>query len=109
MMKYHVHQQFYSLLCLFVFMTSCNGQVKKDLPKEKVSESNILSIGHPKLIKNLGSLTNRIKTTTTNKCFGSVLASWQNIITSIWLCKLKSHIQNIRHDKIPYKICKFAV
>jgi ligand-binding sensor domain-containing protein len=56
MMKYHVHQQFYSLLCLFVFMTSCNGQVKKDLPKEKVSESTVISVGHPKLIKNLGSL-----------------------------------------------------
>nr|WP_295924204.1 two-component regulator propeller domain-containing protein [uncultured Dyadobacter sp.] len=45
----------YALLLLSVFCTACNGQVKKDLPKEKVGESNMLSAGHPKLIKTIGS------------------------------------------------------
>ncbi len=37
-----------------MFGTSCNGQVKKDLPKEKVNEPKIIAVGKPKLIKNLG-------------------------------------------------------
>ena len=35
-----------TLLAVLLFGTACNGQVKKDLPKEKE---------HPKLIKNLGN------------------------------------------------------
>jgi ligand-binding sensor domain-containing protein len=44
-------------VCLFFI--SCNGQVKKDLPNEKLSESKIISVGQPKLIKNLGSLNDK--------------------------------------------------
>lgn len=51
-MKY-VH--LFTLLLMFIFCTSCNGQVKKDLQKEKVSEPGIVSIGQPKLIKTQGS------------------------------------------------------
>lgn len=40
---------FHLILCF-----SCNGQVKTNLPNEKVSESNTISQGQPKLIKNLG-------------------------------------------------------
>ena len=35
-----------TLLAVLLFSTACNGQVKKDLPKEKE---------YPKLIKNLGN------------------------------------------------------
>ena len=51
--------QVLTFLTILLLGTACNGQVKKDLPKEKVSESNILSVGHPKLIKNLGSLKDK--------------------------------------------------
>ncbi len=40
---------FHLILCF-----SCIGQVKKDLTKEKISESNTIAVGQPKLIKNLG-------------------------------------------------------
>ena len=42
-------------LALAFVVTSCNGQVKKDLPKEKVSEPKALSAGQPELIKPPGS------------------------------------------------------
>lgn len=45
----------YTLLLLFIIGTACNGSTKKDLPKEKVSNSNILSVAHPKLVKTIGS------------------------------------------------------
>ncbi len=38
--------QVFTFLAVLLFGTACNGQVKKDLPKEK---------GHPKLIKNIGN------------------------------------------------------
>ena len=47
-----------SFLAICVFFTSCNGQVKKDLPKDTVSESKMIADGQPKLVKNLG-LTKR--------------------------------------------------
>ncbi|MEK6477368.1 two-component regulator propeller domain-containing protein [Catalinimonas sp. 4WD22] len=40
---------------LAVELTSCDGQIKKDLPKEMVSESKVISVGQPKLIKTQGS------------------------------------------------------
>ena len=42
-------------LALTVGFTVCHGQVKKDLPKEKESESKIIADGQPKLIKTQGS------------------------------------------------------
>jgi ligand-binding sensor domain-containing protein len=51
-MKY-VHV--FTFLIILIFGTACNKLVKKDLPKEKISESNILPDAHPKLIKNIGN------------------------------------------------------
>lgn len=45
----------YSLYLLFIFNTSCNGQVNKDQSKEKAVEPKILAPEHPKLIKTQGS------------------------------------------------------
>lgn len=55
MKKYFVQTQAFAFLAILIFGTSCNGQVKKDLPKEKVPESKIVSPGQPKLIKIQGS------------------------------------------------------
>jgi ligand-binding sensor domain-containing protein len=49
MKKYFSHSQVFTFLIILIFGTSCNGQVKKDLPKETVSESNIIADGQPKL------------------------------------------------------------
>ena len=40
----------YTLLLIVVFGTSGNAQVRKNLPKEKVSEPKIISVGQPKLM-----------------------------------------------------------
>lgn len=42
-------------IALTVGFSSCDGQGKKDLPKEIVSESKIISIGQPTLVKIQGS------------------------------------------------------
>jgi ligand-binding sensor domain-containing protein len=55
MKKYFSQTLVFTFLTILLFGTACNGPVKKDLPKEKVSESNITSVAHPKLIKTLGS------------------------------------------------------
>ncbi|CAH0996253.1 hypothetical protein EMA8858_02384 [Emticicia aquatica] len=47
------------ILAICIFFTSCNGQVKKDLPKDTVNESKIIADGQPKLVKNLGSLKDK--------------------------------------------------
>lgn len=43
-----------TFLAVLIFGTACNGPVKKNLSKVKGTESNILSVEHPKLIKTLG-------------------------------------------------------
>lgn len=51
-------RQLFNLIIFLILtfeLTSCNGQVKKDLPKEKGSESVIFSFSRPKLIKTQGS------------------------------------------------------
>ena len=40
-----------TFLTILIFGTSCNGQVKKDLPKETVSESKIIPANQQKFIK----------------------------------------------------------
>ena len=45
MKNYFLQTQVFTFLTILLFGTACNGQVKKDLPKEKE---------HPKLIKTLG-------------------------------------------------------
>jgi len=54
MKRYFLQIQVFTFLTIIIWGTSCNGQVKKDLSKEKISESNTISQGQPKLIKNLG-------------------------------------------------------
>ncbi|HKO77587.1 MAG TPA: hypothetical protein VJU52_10230, partial [Flavobacterium sp.] len=53
--KYFSQTRALTLLTILFFFTACNGQIKKDLPKEKVSESKTIVGGHPKLIKTQGS------------------------------------------------------
>jgi ligand-binding sensor domain-containing protein len=55
MKKYFSQTKAFTFLTILICSTSCNGQVKKELPKEKVSESKIISPGQPKLIKTQGS------------------------------------------------------
>ena len=52
---YFTQKQIFSFLAILIFGTSCNGQVRTDLPKEKVSEAKTIAIGHPKLVKTQGS------------------------------------------------------
>lgn len=63
----------YTLFLLSVFCTSCNGQVKTDLPKEMVSESKIISVGQPKLI-----------TTQSLPKYGNVHCSLQDKVGNLW-------------------------
>lgn len=65
----HIH----TLLFLLVFCASCGGQNKPGLPKEKASESNILSDAHPKLIKTIG-----------NPGYGNVQCSLQDTAGNLW-------------------------
>jgi ligand-binding sensor domain-containing protein len=52
MTKYNFYQQLYVLLFLLVFFTSCNGQVKTDVPKNNAIERNATAIGQQKMMKN---------------------------------------------------------
>ena len=47
MKKDYLHKQTYPLLLLFIFITSCNGQDKTQLPKNSVSESKTIPVGQP--------------------------------------------------------------
>lgn len=49
-----------SLLLLFIFITSCNGQIKTDLPKDGVSEPKIIKDGHPKMIRTQGIVSGNV-------------------------------------------------
>ncbi len=55
MKKYFPKTQAFTFLTILIIGASCNGQVKKDLPKENVIEPKIISAGQPKLIKTQGS------------------------------------------------------
>src|SRR5689334_6049132 len=61
-MKY-VHV--FTFLIVLIFGTACNGQVKKDSPKEKVE--------HPKLIKTIG-----------NPRYGNVQCGLQDKAGNLW-------------------------
>lgn len=66
-----------TLLAVLLFGTACNGQVKKDLPKEKE---------HPKLIKNIGSPGYG------NLCFSSILTIYCSAIHHCVRCSNDSVI-----------------
>ena len=51
MKKYFCQTQAFTFLIILIFGAACNGQVKKGLPKEKVSESGIISANQQKHIK----------------------------------------------------------
>ncbi|MBA2422151.1 MAG: hypothetical protein H0V61_02860, partial [Chitinophagales bacterium] len=55
MKKYYLRIQIYSLLLSLIFVTSCNGQVKTNLPKDNVSEPKTIANGQPKLVKTQGT------------------------------------------------------
>lgn len=69
-MKYiHV----FTFLTILIFGTACNGPLKKNSPKEKVSESNKISDAHPKLIKTIG-----------NPRYGNVQCALQDKAGNLW-------------------------
>ena len=48
---YFLQKQAFTFLTLLIFGAACNGQVEKELPNEKVSESRIISANQQKYIK----------------------------------------------------------
>ncbi|HKO80673.1 MAG TPA: two-component regulator propeller domain-containing protein [Chitinophagaceae bacterium] len=73
MKKYFYQTQAFTFLTILIVGTACNGQVKKDSPKEKVSESNKISDSHPKLIKTIG-----------NPGYGNVQCGLQDKAGNLW-------------------------
>lgn len=55
MKKYCLQTQTLTFLILFVFFTSCNGQVKTTTTSNNISEQKTITTEHPKLIKTQGS------------------------------------------------------
>lgn len=52
MKNYYIQAPIYLLLLIFIFCTSCNGQIKTNNPSKNLSEPISTSIGQPRLIKN---------------------------------------------------------
>ncbi len=73
MKKYFSQTQVFTFLTILIFGTACNGPAKKDLPKEKVSESKIAAAAHPKLIKTIG-----------NPRYGNVQCGLQDKAGNLW-------------------------
>jgi ligand-binding sensor domain-containing protein len=67
MKKYFSQTQVFTFLTIILFGTACNGEVKNDLPKEKIS------VEHPKLIKTIG-----------NPRYGNVQCSMQDKDANLW-------------------------
>jgi ligand-binding sensor domain-containing protein len=55
MKKYSPHTPIFSLISILLFITSCNGQVKTDLPKEAANKQSTFTKGKVKLVKTQGS------------------------------------------------------
>jgi ligand-binding sensor domain-containing protein len=55
MKKHFPHIPIFSLISILLFITSCNAQVKTDLPKDKGSKQNTFTNGKAKLVKTQGS------------------------------------------------------
>lgn len=64
MKKYFSQTQIFTFLTIILFCTACNGQVKKDIPREKE---------HPKLIKTIG-----------NPRYGNVQCILQDKAGNLW-------------------------
>ncbi|MFT3911731.1 MAG: two-component regulator propeller domain-containing protein [Ferruginibacter sp.] len=63
----------FTFLAILFFCTACNGRIKKDIPKEKLIESDTVPVEHPKLIKNIGSPK-----------YGNVQCSLQDKAGNLW-------------------------
>jgi ligand-binding sensor domain-containing protein len=55
MRNYFLLTPTFIILTIVIFGIACKGQVKKDLAKDEISESQIIPAGKPKLIKTQGS------------------------------------------------------
>lgn len=75
------HAKLFAPFLMFVFCTSCNGQVKTDLPKEMVSESKIIADGQPKLIA-----------TQSLPKYGNVLCSLQDKAGNLWFATMRNGV-----------------
>jgi ligand-binding sensor domain-containing protein len=73
MKKYFYQTPVFTFLIILIVGTACNGQVKKDSPKEKVSESNKIADAHPKLIIDIG-----------NPRYGNVQCGLQDKAGNLW-------------------------
>ena len=65
--------QAFTFLTILIVGPACNGQVKKNSPKEKASETNKISDGHPKLIITIG-----------NPSYGNVQCGLQDKAGNFW-------------------------
>lgn len=65
--------QIFTFLTVIVLGTACNIPVKRDIPNDKVNESNLISAEHPKLIKTIGSPR-----------YGNVQCSLQDKAGNLW-------------------------
>jgi ligand-binding sensor domain-containing protein len=54
--KYYSQIQAFVFLLVLFFVSSCNGQVKKDLVQDTIGDPKLIADGQPKLVRNLGSL-----------------------------------------------------
>jgi hypothetical protein len=82
MKKDFLKTQGFTFLTILFIGTSCNAQIKKDLPKEKekISESKIISDRQPKLIKTQRSQKSdnvhcSLQDRVGNLCFGTTVQS----------------------------------
>ena len=73
MKEYFSPTQAFTFLAILFWGAACNGPAEKELPTEKVSESNRLAVEHPKLIKTLG-----------NPRYGNVNCSLQDKAGNLW-------------------------
>jgi ligand-binding sensor domain-containing protein len=71
--KFFLQTQAFTFLSLFIFSASCNAPAKKDLPREKRSESKTIAAAHPKLIKTIG-----------NPRYGNVQCGVQDKAGNLW-------------------------
>ncbi|WP_197464036.1 two-component regulator propeller domain-containing protein [Rufibacter sp. DG15C] len=73
MKSYLSSTKFVAFLTILLLGTACNGTVKREVSKEKASESNITALAPPKLIKTIG-----------NPRYGNVQCSLQDQAGNLW-------------------------
>ncbi|GAB2870507.1 ligand-binding sensor domain-containing protein [Hymenobacter ruber] len=73
MKKYFPQTKYFAFLAILFWGSACKGLSEKELPKEKVSESNRLAVQHPRLIKTIG-----------NPRYGNVQCILQDKAGNLW-------------------------